>query len=85
MGEVMMFSKKLFHYAFMLQLLFALQPIKALCFMEGQEAPGQLCSMVKPYHRNFLFSGLSRFSGHFCGDGISSLNRDTTVLTFLCI
>ena len=26
------------------------------------------------------FSGLSRFSGHFGGDGPSPLNRDTTVL-----
>ena len=25
------------------------------------------------------FSGLSRFSGHFGGDGPSPLNRDTTV------
>ena len=29
-----------------------------------------------------LFSGLSRFSGHFCGDGQSPLNRDTTVVGF---
>ena len=29
------------------------------------------------------FSGLSRFSGHFGGDGPSPLNRDTTVLTML--
>ena len=28
------------------------------------------------------FSGLSRFSGLFDGDGPSPLNRDTTVLTF---
>ena len=26
------------------------------------------------------FSGLSRFSGHFGGDGPSPLNRDTTVI-----
>ena len=26
------------------------------------------------------FSGLSRFSGHFGGDGPSPLNRDTTVV-----
>ena len=26
-----------------------------------------------------LFTGLSRFSGHFCVDGPSPLNRDTTV------
>ena len=28
------------------------------------------------------FSGLSRFSGHFGGDGPSPLNRDTTVFGF---
>ena len=28
----------------------------------------------------FPFSGLSRFSGHFGGDGPSPLNRDTTVV-----
>ena len=27
------------------------------------------------------FSGLSRFSGHFGGDGPSPLNRDTTVVS----
>ena len=27
-----------------------------------------------------LFSGLSRFSGHFCGNGLNPLNRDTTVV-----
>ena len=28
-----------------------------------------------------LFTGLSRFSGHFYGDGPSPLNRDTAVLS----
>ena len=28
------------------------------------------------------FSGLSRFSGHFGGDGPSPLNRDTTVVSW---
>ena len=31
------------------------------------------------------FSGLSRFSGHFGGDGPSPLNRDTTVFCLLLI
>ena len=30
-----------------------------------------------------LFSGLSRFSGHFGGDGPSPLNRDTTVQNYI--
>ena len=32
-----------------------------------------------PLNGMILFSGLSRFSGHFGGDGPSPLNRDTTV------
>ena len=31
------------------------------------------------------FSGLSRFSGHFGGDGPSPLNRDTTVLKYVLV
>ena len=35
-----------------------------------------------PLNGMILFSGLSRFSGHFGGDGPNPLNRDTTVLLF---
>ena len=36
-----------------------------------------------PLNGMILFSGLSRFSGHFGGDGPSPLNRDTTVMILL--
>ena len=35
--------------------------------------------------RMIPFSGLSRFSGLFDGDGPSPLNRDTTVLVLRCV
>ena len=53
--------------ALKLRLLFSFYPIFS------DHNPDPLNGMI-------LFSGLSRFSGHFGGDIPSPLNRDTTVL-----
>ena len=60
---------RVYHTALKLRLLFSFDLILS------DHNPDPLNGMI-------LFSGLSRFSGHFGGDGPSPLNRDTTVLFF---
>ena len=55
-------------------LLILLLNIYILSYLSSVRNPDPLNGMI-------LFSGLSRFSGHFGADGPSPLDRDTTVFT----